>query len=388
MVVGVTAGSLDDQTALAVALLYLSIVPSSFTEALNAALNGFERMDAAAWLNISVNLVRAPLAVLLASTRLEVVGIALAAVLGAVFSAELFRRLYDATISQPIHWRLDVEGARALVRESWPLLVNALLISLFFRLDVFVVQAFKGDRELGLYDAAYKLVNLVTIVPAYVTLAIFPAMAARSANRDELLRLQRAASLALVWIAWAVVTAGSAGAGYAIRLLAGAEYLPEAATLLRILVWFAPLSFFNGVVQFVLVAAGLQRRIVPAFCGAVAANLGLNLLLVPSFGARGAAIATVVTEVVIVLAFVMLTRRTTVPAATPRVLIALWRPTVVGLVSTAVALTAAMWLGEHVAFPAAMLTFVAFGVAAGLSGEEERALVRAVMQRRLPATTA
>ncbi|HUG14498.1 MAG TPA: flippase [Thermomicrobiales bacterium] len=379
---GIWRGTLADESALAITILYLSIAPSSFSEAANAALNGHERMDVAALINIGVSLIRAPLVVVLAATELGVAGVALAALAAAAISADLFRRGLRRTTGHSTIWQLRTETGLRLARASWPLLVNALLINLFFRVDVFIVQAFRGDAALGVYDAAYKVINLVTILPAYVTLAIFPAMAARGDDPAALGRAQGMATYLLVWAAWGIVAAVSAGAGTAIRVLAGSAYLPEAATLLRILIWFAPLSFFNGVIQYVLVAAGQQHRIVPAFIVAVTFNLAANLMLVPVHGARAAAAVTVATELIILIAFVAVTRGGTVRAVSRASAGRVWRPTLAGLITVAVVLPAALRMGEAVAMTLAVVVFIIATGVAGVVGPAERQLLRRALARR------
>jgi O-antigen/teichoic acid export membrane protein len=378
--VGLARESLAIESAAAIALLYLSIIPSSYAEAVNSALNGFERMEIGALLNIAVSLVRAPLAVVLAGW-LGVEGVALAALVAALVSADLYRRTASRAGVGRVIWSLSRHSARALVARSWPLLLNALLISLFFRVDVFILQAVKGDEALGIYDASYKLINLVTIVPAYVTLAIFPSMAQRAHDPPALDRTLRTASYFLVWIAWGIVAITLAVAGSAIGVLAGADYLPDAAYLLRMLIWFAPLSFLNGVIQYALVASEQQRLIVPAFVAAVVCNLTLNILLVPEFGARAAAAATVATEFVILAAFGVATWRTNLRVVTLRSLLALWRPTVTGISAATVSLVVFDRQGEAVAFVAVLLAFPMLTVALRVFGDREIELIRRALQR-------
>jgi O-antigen/teichoic acid export membrane protein len=374
--------TLASSSAIAIALLYLSIIPSSYAEALNAALNGFERMDAAAGLNIVVNVARAPLVVLLAATRLEVVGVALAALGAALLSALLFQRAFGRLTAQAVVWSLGSSEARGLAARSWPLLVNALLVNLFFRVDVFLVQAWQGDAALGMYDAAYKLINLVIIVPAYATLAIFPLLALRSSDPDALTRAGRTASYVLVWLAWGIVVAVSALADLAIRILAGADFVPDAATLLRILIWFAPLSFLNGVIQYVLVAAEQQRRIAPAFAAAVLFNIALNAALIPLYGARAAAAVTVATEVVILTAFWLLSRGGPVHVIERAFLLRLLRPSTAGIAASVLAVALAAATAEVIAAAAAAVVFVLASLLLGVAGPTERDLLRRAIGRR------
>jgi O-antigen/teichoic acid export membrane protein len=370
---------IQTEGALAVALLLLSVIPSSYAEAVSSALNGLQRMELAAWINIGVSAARAPAAVVLTATSLGVVGVALAALVTSVLSAIAFHRVLRALSNQPIRWMLDSQTAGTLARESWPLLVNALLISLFFRVDVFIIQAAQGDAALGVYDAAYKPINLLTIIPAYATLAVFPLLAQRADDPSRLARAQRMTSYLLVIIAWLVVVAASAIAEPAIQLLAGSAYLPESALLLRILIWFAPLSFLNGVYQYVLVATGKQRQIVPVFGAAVTFNLIANVILVPLYGARAAAVLTVVTELVILLAFVAIGRRLSTRVLARDALRHLARPTVSGMAGAGVALYLrdSPWL----ALGAALSTFALLAALLRVVGPDERALLERLFRR-------
>ncbi len=377
---GIVTGSLAIESVVAIALLYLSIIPSSYAEAVNSALNGFERMEVGAWLNVAVSLVRMPLAVILARW-LGVEGVAAAALITAALSAELYRRSATRAGIGQTTWTLGRDRARALASRSWPLLINALLVNLFFRVDVFIVQALKGDEALGLYDASYKLINLVTIVPAYVTLAIFPAMAQRSNDLEALDRALRTASYFLVWIAWGIVATATAVADSAIRILAGSAYLPEAAILLKILIWFAPLSFLNGVIQYALVATEQQRRIVPAFLAAVTFNLALNIAFVPAYGARAAAGATVATECVILIAFAVATRSAPLRVVTCTTLQRLWRPTTAGIVAAVVGIVAVEQQNDLEAVIMSISTFLALTILLRVFGAQERALLRRAFLR-------
>jgi O-antigen/teichoic acid export membrane protein len=372
-------GGIADDGALAILLLLVSIVPASYGEAVSSALNGLQRMELAAWINIGVSLARAPAAVVLAATSLGVVGVALVGLLMAGVSAVAFRFALRGVYRQPIIWRLPAADAAELARQSWPLLINALLISLFFRVDVFIVQAARGDAALGIYDAAYKPINLLTILPAYATLAVFPLMAQRADEPARLARAQRLTSYLLVSLAWVIVMAFSALAEPAIRLLAGDAYLPEAATLLRVLIWFAPFSFFNGVFQYVLVATGHQRRIVPVFGAAVAFNLICNLLLVPEYGAYAAAALTVATEVVILVAFLLVGRGSTTPMLSRASAARLWRPTLAGVAGAGLALL----LRDHpwLAVSAGSAVILVLAFVLRVIGPEERDVLHRLARR-------
>jgi O-antigen/teichoic acid export membrane protein len=202
-------------------------------------------------------------------------------------------------------------------------MLNALLVGLFFRVDQFIIKASAGgtstaEKETAgtlaveRYQAAYSFLNFVLLITPAVTLALFPRMARHAATDRPRLASEYASALkvlliisvpimvATVWFApllITVVTGGKAG------------YLPESAVALQILIFFLPLSFINGLTQYVLIALDRQRLITRAFAVTVAFNIAANLMLVPLLGINGAALTTVLSEVVLLVPFMLWTGR-------------------------------------------------------------------------------
>ena len=100
-------------------------------------------------------------------------------VLGYLFIRKIFRPHRDNDPSLRGH----------MLGESFPLMINPLLATLFFRIDVLILQPTWGARAVGFYGAAYKYVDGINIIPSYFTLAIFPLMSRYAQTaRDSLAR--------------------------------------------------------------------------------------------------------------------------------------------------------------------------------------------------------
>jgi O-antigen/teichoic acid export membrane protein len=190
-----------------------------------------------------------------------------------------------------------------LWREAFPLLLNSLLLTVFFRFDAILLRSIAGDTVLGLYDAAYKVISLTQIIPPYVVGALFPLLAQRAVHQPETLApLVRRAILVLQWVAWMGVASVTIMANDLIWLIGGTQYLPEAANLLRVLIWYLPLSYATGVVQYALIATKQQRSITWAFAVGTVVNLAGNSALIPMFGGYAAAGMTIITEIALIAA--------------------------------------------------------------------------------------
>ncbi|HEU5014595.1 MAG TPA: polysaccharide biosynthesis C-terminal domain-containing protein, partial [Roseiflexaceae bacterium] len=140
-------------------------------------------------------------------------------------------------------------------------------------------------------------------------------------------------------------------------------------------IWYLPLSYLNGVTQYVIIAMRRQHSITVAFAIAAVFNLCANLLLIPRFGYDAAAALTIATEFVILLSFVRVLHHEGVLLPFGELS---WRPVVAALVMGAamLALHPFGWLAA-----AAVAPFV-YGAALyvlGAFGAEERALARRVL---------
>ncbi|HVU16769.1 MAG TPA: flippase [Candidatus Didemnitutus sp.] len=188
----------------------------------------------------------------------------------------------------PGRWVRDSVKARQLVHESWPLALSGLAIYTQAYADQIVIAHALGAGELGQYAAAMRLVNVPAFLPMVVYTVAAPEItrAHREAPELYLKRLHNLYRLMLVLFVVSAVPLMAIG-GPVARWLLGGPY--EGASLL--LPWLAFRLFFTnfGVARSIFITnEGLFRfSLVTAIAGAVV-NIGLNLWLVPRWGARGA----------------------------------------------------------------------------------------------------
>jgi len=278
-------------------------------------------------------------------------------------------------------WSLPWGTARRLLRDGGPLLVNALLQSLFFTLDVFILQPLKGETAVGLYGVSIKVINTLLIISSTFTLVLFPQLA-RQAVRDRasLSRTYHFAVRMLLILALPMTVGVMALAPELVRIVGGKAYLPGAATALRLIIWLLPFSFVNGVTQYVLIALNQQRRMTWAFVATVIFNIVANLLFIPRYSYGASAVISVLSEIVLFIPFAVWIRRFLGPLPLLRLA---WQP----LVAAALFALAAWGGGWRVglgAWVGAIIGGVVYCVALlalGTVGPEERALVRRLVQR-------
>jgi O-antigen/teichoic acid export membrane protein len=183
--------------------------------------------------------------------------------------------------------------------------VNQLLQGLFFKIDALLLPGLVSPAAAGVYAAAYRVSEGAGIVSSSFTLALFP----RLAREHDLSGAYRVALRILLKLGVPLAAGIALLSESIIGVVGGREYLPDSAVALSILICYLPLSYANGLTQYVLIAAGRQRVLTAAFLAALGFNLLANLWLIPRFSYVGAAWVTVFSELVLLVPFRLVAAR-------------------------------------------------------------------------------
>ena len=180
------------------------------------------------------------------------------------------------------------------------MLVLALMSLTYNKIDTPMLALMRTSAEAGTYWAAYTIVFALAGFGAVLAKAALPEMSrAHHAGTSSSANVALLSGLAAAGgLAGALAVIGSAGV--VMGRLYGAEFV-EGAQALTLLAWAVPMTVTSGVLLNHAVATGRQRGIAVGAIAAASLNIGANLVLIPRYGVRGAAIATLLSEAVLVL---------------------------------------------------------------------------------------
>ena len=198
-------------------------------------------------------------------------------------------------ITQNQPWRPPSGGLTpsAFFRDVFPLGAAVLISALYFRIDVYFIQQWHGFQPVGGYNAAFRLVEALRLLPAAVMAVTFPLLVQ---TRDTALVRRIAGMLGIAGGVLALVCA--AGAPVIMPLVYGAHYA-YAVPAFAVLSLALPLFFVNYTLTHQVIGWDGHREYLAIVTMALAGNIAANILLVPERGLVGAAIATVLTEIVV-----------------------------------------------------------------------------------------
>jgi O-antigen/teichoic acid export membrane protein len=185
---------------------------------------------------------------------------------------------------------------RPLLRDVVPYALATAAGLLYFRLAVVLMSLVSTERETGLYSAAFRIVEVLMIVPQLAVGAVLPILArAASEDPDRLAygvgRAFRAA--AVFGCGLAVVLA--IGAPFAIAVVAGPDFA-GAADMLRIQAVGLGVALVTSVFTYALLSLRLHRELLFVNAAALAVSIALTLILGSVWGGKGAATAVVAAE--------------------------------------------------------------------------------------------
>jgi O-antigen/teichoic acid export membrane protein len=248
------------------------------------------------WVESGVFLVLATVKVGLILAQASLLDFVWAALAEAALVAVLLSLLYAKKVGKLPLRSASVLRAKILLMESWPLILVSVATLINMRMDQVMLGAMTNDLVVGNYSAAVRISEVWLMIPFILGASIFPAIIAAK-EKDEAIYRKRILQISY-YIAPAVLLAAlviSVEANQIICLLYGKQYA-SAGGYLAILIWSGvPYLIFFVVNQMYYIERLLK---IPFYVAVftVISNISLNLILIPSYGGTGAALATLITS--------------------------------------------------------------------------------------------
>lgn len=214
-------------------------------------------------------------------------------VLRLVVSLLLVRRV----VGWPVP-RIERSLWQALLWKSIPLGVTSVLTMIYFRIDTLMISWMVPDSNpiVGRYSAAYTLFIGATVLASAVNLAVFPIFARlQVASTKQLRALCSFVFIGLASLGVVVAILLYLLADPLVGLIYGSAF-ENASGILKILSLAVLFTYISNLATALLPAVDRTPEFVTIVSLSALINVSLNLALIPRYGARGAALATVVTE--------------------------------------------------------------------------------------------
>ncbi|MEP6612783.1 MAG: flippase [Mucilaginibacter sp.] len=193
------------------------------------------------------------------------------------------------------NWSFNFELSKKLLKYSWPLIISGVMVALYMRIDLLMVQNISGAKEAGAYATVANLSEVWNFIPSVIVTTLFPAIL--NAKRDDPERYKKRIQdlydlMVYISLPIAIIVTFTSPLIYHIL-----PFKPEyyySAPVLSVHIWsgvFVFLGAANG--QYLIAENHSKLTFIRSAFGAIV-NIVLNLILIPKMGMMGAAIATLI----------------------------------------------------------------------------------------------
>jgi PST family polysaccharide transporter len=192
----------------------------------------------------------------------------------------------------------DFVTMRRLLSQSWPMMISAIGLVLYLKIDQVMLGSIADSAQVGLYSAGVKLSEVWYALPMMLMSTLFPAIVRAHETSVEFFEARVTALLELFnGLSICIALVVSLMSGWLVTTLFGSAY-DAAGAILSLHVWAAVFVFMGTLTGKWYYLQGIQRwNIFRNFLGA-GVNIALNVWAIPIWGAKGAALATLISYMV------------------------------------------------------------------------------------------
>ena len=190
---------------------------------------------------------------------------------------------YDKTLVMP------------LLGSAWPMILSALAVVLYSRIDQIMIRNMLSDKDLGIYSAAVKIYEGWIIIPYILSVSVLPAIVSMRMESKEKYEQKMAALFSILfWLSALVAMLVSIFGEAIVYYTFGQEYL-SGVSVLSIVMWSTLFASIGSISARYLTVENMEKKIAFRTIAGLFLNVILNLLMIPLYGVEGAAMATLIT---------------------------------------------------------------------------------------------
>jgi O-antigen/teichoic acid export membrane protein len=246
----------------------------------------------------AIDLVRRVLALLfialLALTSAGIVPFLAASTAAAALALAILARVVRSAIK--ISLEFDWRAWRQLFADTLPFAVATSIGAIYFYVTIIIMSLIASEVQTGFFATSFRVIQVALGIPILLLTAIFPLMSRgyvdqRPQSGDMVGKVFRASLICGVWMSLATAI----GAQAIIDVVAGHQG-SGAVSVLRIQALVLALTFISTSSVLGLISLRNYRAMIVASSSSLLLDIVLALVLVPTLGARGGALADAIVE--------------------------------------------------------------------------------------------
>lgn len=199
------------------------------------------------------------------------------------------------------HLTFDRVIWRNILKHAWPIGIVIIVNLFYFRFNVVLLSLMKPSSDVGIFGAAYKIIEILAALPAIFVGLVIPILSRYLVESQEKFRdVFRRSFDVLILVAVPIAVGTQFVAHWVIDLVGGEEFA-SSARVLQILIIAVLAMFLSSLATNTVIVLNRQRTMIGVSIAAALLSIAMNLVLIPRFSYIGTAWTTVATEMLIAI---------------------------------------------------------------------------------------
>lgn len=289
-------GNFSQETRTLILIFSFYTVVTTLTNFLYGLYKGFEQLEyetkVSMFVNVGLLISAFPLIIL----KVNVLWIASAFIVTRIMGFIIGIR-YSHKLIPKISFKLLFDGFHEIKDKVFVFGFFLLFNNLFFQLDTILLSLWKGDREVGVYQAVFKLIMLPLVVPDIFINTLMPVLSRfNMENQTQWKRVGYLMNKILTAIVIPVSIILFVYSEQIIKIIYGLNNYSDAVPILKIFAVTLFVRFSLEAYALLLTTSDRQAVRLYTVIAATILNFSINYFLIPVYGAFGAAIVSLITN--------------------------------------------------------------------------------------------
>lgn len=187
---------------------------------------------------------------------------------------------------------------KRLLKRSYHFILSGLMVSIYGQTDKIMLKHMIGETELGYYSTATAVCTMWCFVLSAIIDSLYPSiMESFHRGKEEFEQKNKLLYRIVFYVSVAVSLLFTLFGSIVIYILYGEAYMPAVAPL-RVITWYTAFSYLGVARNAWIVCMERQKYLKYIYFSAAVCNVILNLVFIPLWGATGAAVASLLTQII------------------------------------------------------------------------------------------
>lgn len=194
-------------------------------------------------------------------------------------------------------FEISISRGRSILQRSYHYIMSGMMSAIYSQTDKLMLKHMLGDESVGYYSTAVTLCGIWTFILSAIIDVMYPViLESFSRSKEEFDKKNRQLYTIIFYLSVFVSSMFCVLGELIVKLLYGNKYLPAVAPL-KVVTWYTAFSYFGVARGAWMVCNNHQKYLKYMYVGAAIINSLINLLLIPTLGATGAAVASLLTQI-------------------------------------------------------------------------------------------